>query len=243
MPVKMLTVLLLVTSLAFSPVGFAEDTEITWPRDLDVTSGIVTMYQPQVDTLQGDILSFRAALSFKDSQGNEPVFGAAWFESRVEIDRETRRVLMVELKVTDTRFPEGSEHVQGELEQYIREGLPTWDLDFSLDSLLTSLEASEEEIAAANNLKMDPPDIVYRDHPALLVTLDGEPILREIENTKYQAVINTPYPLIFDGQQSYYLNAAKDVWYRADRATGPWVFEPAPPKEIAGLVDQEAEDQ
>ena len=243
MPVKMLTVLLLVTSLAFSPVGFAEDTEITWPRDLDVTSGIVTMYQPQVDTLQGDILSFRAALSFKDSQGNEPVFGAAWFESRVEIDRETRRVLMVELKVTDTRFPEGSEHVQGELEQYIREGLPTWDLDFSLDSLLTSLEASEEEIAAANNLKMDPPDIVYRDHPALLVTLDGEPILREIENTKYQAVINTPYPLIFDGQRTYYLNAARDVWYQSSQATGPWTFDPSPPTEIASLVNQEDVDQ
>ena len=108
MPVNMLTVLLLVTSLAFSPVRFAQDTEISWPRDLDVTSGIVTMYQPQVDTLQGDILSFRAALSFKDSEGNEPVFGAAWFESRVEIDRETRRVHMVELKVTETRWLEGS---------------------------------------------------------------------------------------------------------------------------------------
>ena len=243
MPAKLLSVLLFATSLVAGPAALAQHTELTWPRDLDVQSGVITMYQPQVDTLKGDILSFRAAMSFKDAQGSEPVFGAAWFESRVEIDRETRTVHMVDLKVTDTRFPEGSEHVQGELEQYIREGLPTWDVDFSLDSLLTSLEASEEEIAAANNLKMDPPDIIYRDHPALLVTMDGEPVLREIENTNYQAVINTPYPLIFDGQQSYYLNAAKDVWYRADRATGPWVFDPAPPKQIASLVGQEEEDQ
>ena len=98
-------------------------------------------------------------------------------------------VLAEYTEVTGPRFPEGSEHVQGELEQYIREGLPTWDVDFSLDNLLTSLEASEEEIAAANNLKIDPPDIVYRDHPALLVTMDGEPVLREFENTDYQAAI------------------------------------------------------
>ncbi|MFC1689489.1 hypothetical protein ACFL0N_00395 [Pseudomonadota bacterium] len=242
MPVKILTVLLLVTSLLFSPGGYAQETELTWPRDLDVPSGTVTMYQPQVDTLEGDILSFRAALSFKDNKGSEPVFGAAWFESRVEIDREIRNVHMVDLKVTDTRFPEGSEHVHGELAQYILEGLPTWDIDFSLDGLLTSLEASEEEIAAANNLKMDPPDIVYRDRPALLVTLDGEPILKEIENTKYQAVINTPYPLIFDGQRTYYLNAAKDVWYQSGQATGPWTFDPSPPTEISSLVNQEDTD-
>lgn len=243
MPAKMFSVLLFAASLLAVPAVHAQDTELTWPRELDVRSGVITMYQPQVDTLEGDILSFRAALSFRDASGGEPVFGAAWFESRVEIDRDTRTVHMVDLNVTDTRFPEGSEHVQGELEQFIREGLPTWNVDFSLDGLLTSLEASEEAIAAANNLRMDPPDIIYRDHPALLVSIDGEPVLREIENTDFQAVINTPYPLIYDGQRSYYLNAARDVWYRADRATGPWVFDPEPPGKIAGLVSQEDANQ
>jgi hypothetical protein len=243
MPVKMLSVLLFMAASVFATSVHGQNSELTWPRDLDIQSGVVTMYQPQVDTLEGDILSFRAALSFKDAQGNEPVFGAAWFESRVEIDRELRTVHMVDLNVTDTRFPEGSEHVHGELSQYIREGLPHWDVDFSLDGLLTSLEASEEEIAAANNLKMDPPEIVYRDHPALLVSLDGEPVLREIENSKYQAVINTPYPMIYDGQSTYYLNAAKDVWYKAGKATGPWAFDQNPPSEIASLVNQDEADQ
>jgi hypothetical protein len=213
--------------------------ELSWPRDLDIQSGILTMYQPQVDTLEGNVLSFRAAVSYKDDQGNEPVFGAVWFESRVEIDRESRIVHMVDLSVADTRFPEGVEHVQGELEQYIREGLPTWDVDFSLDTLLTSLEASEKEIAAAAELNMDPPDIIYRDHPALLVYLDGDPVMREMENTKFKAVVNTPYPLIYDGKQYYYLNAAKDVWYKARAATGPWEFDPKPPQDIRSLVDQD----
>jgi hypothetical protein len=192
--------------------------------------------------LKGDILSFRAAVAYKDDKGSEPVFGASWFESRVEIDRETRVVHMVELTVSDTRFPEGSEHVKGELEQYIREGLPTWDIDFSLDGLLTSLEASEEEIAAAANLNMDPPEIIYRDHPALLISIDGDPVMREIENTSFQAVINTPYPLIYDSSRYYYLNAAKDVWYKAQKVTGPWEFDPKPPKDIASLVNQEESD-
>jgi len=219
--------------------GTAMAQEMTWPRELDIASGVVTVYQPQVDTLEGDVLYFRAAVSYKDDIGSNPVFGAAWFESRVEIDRETRRVHMLDLTVTDMRFPEGSEHVHGELTEFIRLALPEWDLDISLDSLLTSLEASEKEIAAAANLNTDPPLIIYRDHPALLVYIDGDPILREIENSDYQAVINTPYPLIYDGRRYYYLNAARDVWYRAASATGPWEFDPNPPQQISSMVDQE----
>jgi hypothetical protein len=212
--------------------------DLQWPRDLDIESGVVTMYQPQVDELEGDFLFFRAAVAYKDDQGSEPVFGAAWFKSRVEIDREIRMVQMVGLEVTDLRFPEGSEHVHGELNEYITAGLPSWDVDFSLDGLLTSLEAAEEEIAAAQNLSMDPPAIIYRDHPALLVYIDGDPVMQEIENSKFQAVINTSYPLIHDGNRYYYLNAGKDVWYKAQSATGPYAFEPNPPQDIAGMVDQ-----
>lgn len=216
---------------------------IDWPRDLDIKSGTLTTYQPQVDSLKGDVLSFRAAVAYKDAAGSEPVFGAAWFESRVEIDREERTVHMVELDVTGMRFPEGSEHVQGELQAFIEEGLPGWDIDFSLDALLTSLEASEQEIAAASDLKMDPPDIVYRDHPALLVYIDGDPVMQEIENSNYQAVINTPYPVIYDGKNSYYLNAAENVWYVANNVLGPWKYDGKPPDDISRMVNQEEDGE
>ncbi len=225
-------------SLIFTFGQIASANELDWPRELDIKSGTLTMYQPQVDDLDGDYLNFRAAVAYKDDQGSEPVFGAAWFTSRVEIDRETRLVHMVNLEVTDLRFPEGSEHVQGELNDYIEAGLPSWDVDFSLDALLTSLEAAEEEITAAQNLKMDPPVIIYRDHPALLIYIDGDPVMQEIENSKFQAVINTSYPLIYDGKRTYYLNAGKNVWYKAPAATGPYSYDASPPQDIAGMVDQ-----
>ena len=214
-----LTFSIAISYLLFASTGAWAQT-LEWPRDIDLKSGVLTMYEPQVDTLKDDILSFRAAVAYKDSNGSEPVFGAGWFKSRVEIDRETRLVHIVHLEVTDMRFPEGSEHVKGELNDYIKSDSVNWNVDFSLDGLLTSLEAAEEEIAAAQNLNTDPPVIFYRDHPALLVYIDGEPVMNEIENSKFQAVINTPYPLIYDGKK-YYLNAAKDVWYKSNAATGP----------------------
>lgn len=233
--------ILLFILLAVSMNTRAQDLE--WPRDLDIESGVLTMYQPQVDDLKDDILSFRAAVAYKKDDGSAPVFGAAWFKSRVEIDRETRMVHMVQLEVADMRFPEGSEHVHGELSETIKVGMPSWNVDFSLDNLLTSLEAAEDEIAAAQNLNMDPPVVIYRDHPALLIYIDGDPVMKKIENSTYQSVINTPYPLIYDGKRYYYLNAARNVWYKSGAAIGPFDFEPKPPKEIAAMVDQpEAEE-
>ena len=133
-------------------INIVQAQELEWPREMTLESGVLTIYQPQVDELIKDILTFRAAVSYKATGTTEPVFGAAWFESRVEIDREERMVHMISLMVTETRFPEGSEHVKTEFDQVIQAGLPDWDVDFSLDDLLTSLEASEEQIAVAADL-------------------------------------------------------------------------------------------
>ena len=81
----------------------------------------------------------------------------------------------------------------------------------------------------------------FLDKPDLVKNLDGEPVIRNIENTPYKAVINTPYPLISNGKY-YYLNAAKDVWYRSREATGPYRFEARPPAGIAALVDDEEDN-
>ena len=230
-----ITAAVLLVFVAISSNGFTQGAD--WPRELPVDSGTVVVYQPQMDDLQGDILTFRSALSYKSSDSAEPVFGAAWFKSRVEIDRETRVVSFVQLTVTDARFPEGLDGIKDEMNASIGPGLPGWDLDLSLDVLLTSLEAAEEEVLAARDLNMDPPVIHYRDRPALLVYIDGEPVERDIENSSYKAVINTPYPLIFDGKRTYYLSPARDVWYRSAKATGPFSWTDSTPPDITAMVD------
>ena len=212
-----------------------------WPRTLPLDEGMVTIYSPQVDKVSDDIIHLRAALAYRETPESEPVFGAGWFESPVVIDSTNRIVHPGELKVTQTRFPAGTHDMQSELSTALALESPTWNLDFSLDELEESLAMSEAESKAAQNLNTAPPEIIYRDHPALLISMDGSPVLREIENSPYEAVINTPYPLISDGKY-YYLNAARDVWYRSGEATGPYQFEASPPADIAAMVNPDDVD-
>ncbi|MDX1554814.1 MAG: hypothetical protein R3212_02180, partial [Xanthomonadales bacterium] len=213
-----------------------------WPRTVTLDEGTVTVYAPRIETMDEDTLYYRAALAYRPQPDDEPIFGAGWLKARVDIDEAADRVEPSRLELTQTRFPDGTTDIQAELATALLLQSIDWDLAFSVQELNAALEAAEAETLAARKLKTAPPKIIYRDRPALLVVIDGQPVLREIENSPYEAVINTTFPLISDGD-TYYLNAAKGVWYRADRATGPYRFDSDPPDDIVEMVEAAGEQQ
>ncbi|MEJ8566983.1 hypothetical protein [Elongatibacter sediminis] len=225
--------------LATSPRLHAADSD--WPRTLAVDEGTVTIYRPMIDGLDETVLHYRAALAWRASDDAEPVFGAGWFDAPVDIDRNKRTVHPKGMTLQRARFPDGTTDIGTALTSAVAAASPRWNLDFPLDDLQAALEAAEAESTAAREINTAPPRIIYRDRPALLVQMDGDPVLRDIEESPYQAVINTPYPLISDGRE-FYLNAAPDVWYRADSATGPYRFDASPPADIAAMVKASQDD-
>jgi len=226
-----LSVFWILLTLNSLPSLFAQ--ESAWPRTVPLNQGTVTIYAPQVDQLDGNSMQFRAALAYRATAGAEPVFGAGWFESPVVIDSARRMVHPSELKLTESRFPEGTDDIQSELAMVLALQSPRWNLEMPLDEINAELRTAATE---KHNVNTNPPRIFYRDHPALLITIDGDPVLREVENSTLKAVVNTPYPIIYDGRH-FYLNAAKDVWYQAPDATGPYRFDATPPATIASMVN------
>jgi len=228
------SILLTIAIFANLPSVFAEGN--AWPRSWPLEGGVMTIYSLQVDDMRDDTIQFRAALAYRETADAEPVFGAGWFESGVEIDTENRIVHPSNIKVIETRFPASAENVPSQMSMLLANNSPNWNFDFSLDQLEASLKTAQAESQAAERINTSPPRVIYRDHPALLISINGDPVLRDIENSPYRAVINTPYPLIFDSRY-YHLNVAKNVWYRAIKVTGPYRFETRPPQDIAAMVD------
>ena len=60
-----------------------------WPQEILTKEGKVLVYQPQLESLEGDTLTGRAAASFTPI-GGEPAFGAFWFEAKLRTDRDSR---------------------------------------------------------------------------------------------------------------------------------------------------------
>jgi hypothetical protein len=219
------------------PVPATAD-EIEWPREIVADEGTIVIYQPQLESFEKNKLTGRAAVSVTLKGRNEPVFGAIWFAARVSTDRDTRMVELLELDLTNVRFPNADQDKIDKFTEIVEREVPKWDLDISLDRLLTSLELVEKEKTAAESFKTSPPKIYFATQPTVLVIIDGEPELRSVEGKDLMRVINTPFLVVLDLSTSMYYLKGGDLWYRAGEVKGPWQTESTPPKTVSDFAEQ-----
>jgi len=168
-----------------------------WPREISTPEGVVVMYQPQPEKMEGNQLEGRAAVAVELKGSTEPVYGAIWFEARLETDRAERTATIADVSVTNVRFPEADEQKSKKLTALLEEEIPKWQIPISLDRLLTTLELADKRLEAAEKINTDPPKILFVSEPAVLVTLDGEPRLKKEEGSELMRVINTPFTVLF----------------------------------------------
>ncbi len=224
----------LAVSVAWAQAESEDDAGNPWPREIQTSKGTVIVYQPQPQELDGDRLQARAAISVTLTGADDPVFGAVWFDARISTDRNNRTVAIEDLKVARLRFTEGDEEKGKQLRALLEEEIPQWQLEISLDRLLTTLELIKQRADSAAQISTDAPVIVFVPVPAVLVTVDGEPRLKAIENRPLMRVVNTPFSILLDTEtKTYYLNADAKVWYSAADINGDWRVAESVPKAVA----------
>jgi hypothetical protein len=216
-----------------------------WPRDVLTPEGHkITIYEPQLDSLKGTTLYGRAAMSVTLKGKNEPIFGAGWIVGTIVVDRDSREVSHRDLKIPRLRFPGATDEQLTIIRNTAEAGAAEWDLHTSLDALAAALGASEAADKAAGEYKTDPPRVIYSTYPSLLITLDGEPVMRAMEGSSLQRVINTPFMMAYDpATKGYYLNGGgAEDWFTASDLKGEWSKTPSPPAELVQLYKKEQGD-
>ncbi len=205
-----------------------------WPREVPLKNGTLTVYQPQIESMKGDVVKARAALSYQGNDKKEPVFGVTWVLSKVKTDRDARTVTLSRLLIERTRFPDITPEKEKKFADNVGPRIAQWTYTMSLDRFTAALSAAEREQKSAEGLKADPPKIIVRNESSVLILIDGEPRLQEIKGTKLQRVVNTPVALLTDGKKFYTSNGK--FWYAAPAATGPFTNIPKPPAEVEKVV-------
>ena len=215
-----------------------------WPQEIEIPQGMVVVYQPQPEKLEGNKLSGLAAVAVEMKNAAEPVFGAIWFEARLDTNRDERIATITDVAITNVRFPEQDETKATKLKNLLEEEMPKWSIPIYMDELMTTLELAEIRSEAVEKINTEPPKIIFMTEPAVLITLDGEENLQGIEGSKLKRVINTPFTILFDtSKKTYYLYADKDTWYTASNIKGDWTITKTVPSEIAELAPKEEASQ
>ncbi len=207
-----------------------------WPKVVEAMGASITMYQPQIDSWEGNTFEARAAVSVVASAGKEPVFGAVWLSGHFTTDKEQRTVSFYDVKVPAVRFPEAAEDKEQKLIDLLEDELDDWVYEVDLDILLPTLELADLDAGGQADLKHDVPKIIVKHQPAVLILIDGEPKLQEIKDSKLERVVNTPYTIIKDGKK--YFLASDTQWFTASDVMGPWKATEKLPKEISKIDSQ-----
>lgn len=228
--VTMLSILLLNYSVcAAFPAFAAAPVSGPWPHHYTIDGASLTFYQPQLDSLEGNILKGRSAVSITKpvaadknaKEKTQQVYGVIWFSARANTDTVGRTALLDNINIEKVSFPTDTSSQEAYL-ALIHKALPRQGLVTSLDQLEASLAINHQEVQQSTAaIENTPPQILFTFSPALLVLVDGEPVLSPTNQKGISRVINTRSLLLIEGEQ-WYLNFAGH-WMTSPGLNGPWI--------------------
>src|SRR5262245_2545046 len=218
--------------------AFAADP--TWPREIKTEKGVLTIYQPQPEKFENNVLEARAALSMIPTGKTTPVFGVMWFQGKVDTDRDNGKATIRDIIVTHARWPESDSLKEAQFSMFLTQLMPKTPVPISLERLKASLASAEMEQKSVEGLKHDPPKIIVVEEKSLLLLYDGEPKTLAIpKSDDYEYVANTVYAVVKDKKSgTYYLYGSK-LWYSAKDPKGPWANISSAPSEIVKLLPKD----
>jgi hypothetical protein len=191
-------------------------------------------YQPQVEEWKDfKELTWRFAFRLQSSGGVEAI-GAATMQGSAEVDHDKRLVTIRDIKVLRTSFPSLDETASSSMDQLLRTFVPP-QLTVSLDRVVAC--TPKEEPAPKVQFKNDPPVIFASYNPAILLQIDGEPVMVPVPKTQLEYALNTSWNLFEDKKESRYYLLAGQQWLSAAKLDGPWSKAGKLPKDMSKLPE------
>jgi uncharacterized protein (TIGR03000 family) len=210
----------------------AQPPDAPFPRKIEGDGETLTIYQPQVESWEKNLMTARAAVAVTTKASPQQTFGVVWFTARTDVDREDAIVTLDDFKITKVNFPSAPDNGDAFMAA-LKAQLPTGSKTVSLVRLQASLAVTKAESRVQKlPLKNEPPRIIYTTKTAILVLVDGPPVLRDVPNTKLRRAINTRALLLQDVDSGLYFLHFEDSWWEAKAVDGEWSAAANPPADL-----------
>jgi hypothetical protein len=213
--------------------------DIGWPRQISKNGSHLVYFQPQIDEWRDYKELFgRAAFSLKPS-GGQQTMGVVSFRANTIVDKEARTAYLRDIELVDARFPSLDPQAVAPMTSLLKSLMPSGGETISMDRLIADMEKTKMPAARAVELKNDPPQIFYSATPAILLLVEGEPVLAPVEKTDLKFVVNTNWDLFFDKDNKRYYLLANGTWLTTKDLKGQWEPTQKLPKDMSKLPAKE----
>jgi hypothetical protein len=210
-----------------------------WPRAYVSPSGArIVLYQPQIASWPDQKhMTLYAAVSYAAKDKQTPTIGTLKVESDTSVAVADRLVSFSDFTVTEASFPTTPKDDVKTMVDEILVSVPRDQRVISLDRVLAMVDTSQVTPRNIEGVKADPPPVFFSQTPAVLINLDGPPILSPIPGTDLRFAVNTNWDLFVSPEpQTYYLRVDKS-WLSASGLQGPWRQASKLPTSFSSLPD------
>lgn len=239
---RIIEIVLPLWMLASGILKAQEANEVLWPRELQSSQGLIILYQPQPQELNGNHLTGTAAFSITPAGKANPLFGALYFDAVLDIDRESDLYSVTGVSLPNLKFSSPDSSVnESRLKDEIMAAVPSWNITGSLDELITSISQINNTSDGTEAFRNDPPEIIFSKISSVLILMDGEPRLQPLEGSSVRRVVNTPFLMLkSDADQRYYLYGGES-WFVSDSPSGKWEKAIRVPSAVIKVAEQSRE--
>jgi len=202
--------------------GGATPVADVWPREFKLPNATLLVYQPQVNSWDGNLLDYRAAVGVKPAGSDQETFGVIWARARTQVDRVARMVILEDMTLYKSNFPTLADNGVAYMRGLQTQVSAVAKRIIALDRLEASLAASDTAKPVGVPVNNTAPAILVSYAPTLLVRIDGPPVLRPVSNSRLERVINTHALILrLQGSSTYYLHVY-DGWLSTGSLEQPW---------------------
>ncbi|MGE4608671.1 MAG: hypothetical protein AAEJ52_18215, partial [Myxococcota bacterium] len=232
--------LCLLLALAAAVPAVAADAEdaasdSSWPRSFTgAKGGQLVLHQPQIDEWKHRReIKGRAAVEVNLPGSTPPLLGAIWVSGHTQTDLAKGRVHVDELRLDRVSFPGVPVSRIQLLEEKIGAGLAGRSATLPLASVIAAVGDHERD-AKGPELSRSPPEIFYSAGPAILVVLDGKPVLVPLAKSGLEYAVNTNWNLLYHPNAERWFLLDRESWLEAPKTSGPW----APVRQLPNAFDK-----
>jgi hypothetical protein len=205
-----------------TPPPAASSVSSPWPIQIVDYGRTFLIYQPQIDRWENNRLEGRSAVSVRNDASGRQNFGVVYFSARTELDSSSRTVTVRDAVIGKADFPAVTAGVDDYL-MVLRPQLAAQSWRVAQERLLSDMEIDNlARQSVRQPLKNDPPRILFSERPAVLIPIDGDPLLRPVADSGLMRVANTRALIVLDKATSRYFLFVSDHWMEAPSLDGPW---------------------
>jgi hypothetical protein len=201
----------------------AVNSQFPWPSQFSADGQSFTVYPPELDRWDGDQLQGRAAVSVQTGNDAKPLYGVAELAARVQVDQATQVATLGQIRIVRVTFPTAPQDAPRFLE-LLQPHLSAVIWQLPVDQLRGELAVDRAaRVAHSQPVRNEAPTVIFSDRPAILVPIDGSPVLRDMVGLGLKRVLNTRALILQDRESDRYFIFVAGRWLEARTLDGPWI--------------------